>query len=340
MKKSIKLLAIIAAVVMTLSVFAACGKSTEATSSQPVATSVPVEKTKVNIATLKGPTGIGMTWLMDAADKGTAKNDYAYTIAAAPDEITGKLVSGALDIAALPTNAAATLYNKTKGGVKLLSLNTLGVLYILEDGDDIKSVADLKGATIGASGQGAVPEFVLNYVLEQNGIDPKKDVKIKWFDEHSELAAQMLADKIEVAIVPEPFVTTITMQDDDIRVALNMTEEWDKVADCTLSMGCIAVRTEFADKNPEAVKMFLEEYAASVQKANNSVDETAKLCVQYEIVAKAPIAVSAIPRCNMVTVTGDEMVNQIKGFYDLLYKFNPGLIGGAVPDDGFYYTAG
>ncbi len=338
MKKSIKLLALVAAVVMAVAMLAACGNSTAEVSSD-AATSAPVEKVKVNIGTLKGPTGIGMTWLLDGADNDTAKNDYTYTIAAAPDELTGKLVSGALDIAALPTNAAAALYKKSNGGVKLLSLNTLGVLYMLEDGDDVKSFADLKGMTIGASGQGAVPEFVLDYVLTENGIDPEKDVEIKWFDEHSELAAQMLADKIEVAIVPEPFVTTITMQDKDIRVALDMTEEWDKVADCTLSMGCIAVRTEFAENNPEAVKLFLEEYAESVEKANNSIDETANLCVKYEIVAKAPVAVSAIPRCNMVTVTGDEMVNQIKGFYDLLLKFNPQLIGGALPDDNFYYKA-
>ena len=340
MKKSIKLLALIAAVVMTVAMFAACGNSTADVSSiEPATSAEPAEKIKVNVGTLKGPTGIGMTWLLDGADKGTAKNDYAYTIAAAPDELTGKLVSGALDIAALPTNAAAALYKKSNGGVKLLALNTLGVLYILENGENVKSVADLKGMKIGASGQGAVPEFVLDYVLSENGIDPEKDVTIEWFDEHSELAAQMLADKIDVAIVPEPFVTTITMQNKEIRVALNMTEEWDKVADCTLSMGCIAVRTDFAENNPEAVKLFLDEYSASVEKANNSIDETANLCVQYEIVAKAPVAVSAIPRCNMVTVTGNEMETQISGFYDLLFKFNPQLIGGALPDDNFYYKA-
>ncbi len=339
MKKYVKLLAMVAAVVMIMTAFAACGSSGNDVSSD-ITESKTVEKTKVNIAALKGPTGIGMTWLLDSADKGTSENDYSYTIASAPDELTGKLVSGALDIAALPTNAAAALYQKTNGGVQLLCLNTLGVLYIIEDGDDIKSVADLKGKTIAASGQGAVPEFVLDYVLAENGIDPEKDVKIEWYDEHSEIAAQMLADKIEIAIVPEPFVTTITMQDDDIRVALNMTEEWDKVADSTLSMGCIVVRTEFAEKNPDAVANFLEEYTQSVNNANNKVDETADLCVKYEIVAKKPIAVSAIPRCNMVTVTGDEMINQISGFYELLFNFKAGLIGGALPDDNFYYKAG
>ncbi len=333
MKKSIRLLALVAAVVMIVAAFASCNSKKEEKT-------VPGEKVTVNIATLKGPTGIGMTWLLDSADNNTASNNYNYTIAASADEITGKLVSGGLDIAALPTNAAATLYNKTQGGVKLLALNTLGVLYIIENGSAVNSVADLKGKTIGASGMGLVPEFVLDYVLAENGIDPDKDVEIKWFDEHTELSTQILAGNIDIAIVPEPFVTTITMQNKDVRVALNMTEEWDKVADCTLSMGCIAVRTEFAEKNPEAVKKFLEEYAASVKKANESIDETAKLCVQYEIVAKEPIAVSAIPRCNMVTVTGDEMVEQIKGFYELLNTFNPKLIGGALPDDGFYYKAG
>ena len=340
MKKLTKPMALIAALIMLVAMVASCGSSTADQSSAPSSDVTSVERTTVNIATLKGPTGIGMTWLLDSADKGTSKNDYKYTIASAADDITGKLVSGAFDIAALPTNAAAMLYKKTNGGVKLLSLKTLGVLYILENGDSVKSVADLKGKTIGASGQGAVPEFVLDYVLEKNGIDPEKDVTVKWYDEHSELAAQMLSGKVSVAIVPEPFVTTITMQDSNIKVALDMNAEWDKVADCTLSMGCIVVRTEFAEKNPDAVKAFIDEYTESVKKANNDIDSTADLCVKYEIVPKAPVAKSAIPRCNMVTVTGKEMKDQIAGFYELLNDFKPGLIGGGLPDDSFYYSIG
>ena len=341
MKKSFRIIAFMAVLVMMLSMFAGCSTDKDDTALKADTSSEAVEeKVKVNLATLKGPTGIGMTWLLDSADKGTALNDYTYTIAAAPDEITGKLINGAIDIAALPTNAAANLYQKTEGKVKLLALNTLGVLYILENGEKVNGVADLKGLTIGASGQGAVPEFALNYILTENGIDPEKDVEIKWFDEHSELAAQMLSGKVNVAIVPEPFVTTITMQNKDIRVALNVTDEWDKVADCALSMGCIVVRTEFAEKNPKAVENFIKEYEISVENTNNNIDETADLCVKYEIVAKKPIAVAAIPRCNIVNVTGDDMKNQIKGFYDLLFSFKAGLIGGALPDENFYYKAG
>ena len=340
MKKSYRIIAFLAAIVMTLSLFAGCTSDKESTDSTTDTSSGVVEKVNVNLATLKGPTGIGMTWLLDSADKGNALNNYTYTIAAAPDEITGKLINGAIDIAALPTNAAANLYQKTEGKVKLLALNTLGVLYILENGEKVNSVADLKGMTIGASGQGAVPEFALNYILTENGINPDKDVEIKWFDEHSELAAQMLSGKVNVAIVPEPFVTTITMKNENIRVALNITEEWEKVTDCVLSMGCIVVRSEFAEKNPKAVENFLKEYEISVEKTNNNVDETADLCVKYEIVAQAPIAIAAIPRCNIVNITGDDMKNQIKGFYDLLFKFKAGLIGGALPDENFYYKAG
>ena len=340
MKKSFRIIALFAVLVMTLSMFAGCTNDKDNTASTADITSKVVEKVNVNLATLKGPTGIGMTWLLDSADKGEALNNYTYTIAAAPDEITGKLVNGSIDIAALPTNAAANLYQKTEGKVKLLSLNTLGVLYILENGEKVNSVSDLKGMTIGASGQGAVPEFALNYILTENGIDLEKDVEIKWFDEHSELATQMLTGKVNVAIVPEPFVTTITMQDENIRVALNVTEEWENVADCILSMGCIVVRTEFAEKNPKAVENFLNEYQISVDKTNNNIDETADLCVNYEIVAKKPIAIAAIPRCNIVNITGDDMKDQIKGFYDLLFNFKAGLIGGALPDENFYYEVG
>ena len=295
--------------------------------------------TLVRVSALKGPTGMGMAGLMRDADKGVTANDYEFTLASAPDDITGSIISGNVDIAAVPTNLASVIYNKTKGGVKLLALNTLGVLYILEDGESVSSIADLKGKTVYASGQGATPEYALNYILDKNGLKPGVDLTVEYKSEHSELATMIISDMADIVLLPEPFVTTVMMKKNTVRKAIDITAEWDAASagKSALSMGCLVVSSEFAEKNPEAVDAFLKEYAASVNFVNTEVDEAAALIAEYGIVASAYIAKKAIPSCNIVCITGDEMKNATGGFLQVLFDSNPVSVGGKMPEDDFYY---
>lgn len=298
------------------------------------------EKTEVKIGALKGPTALGMVGLMEKNEQGEAANQYQFTLAGAPDEIVGKVVSGELDIAAVPTNLAATLYNKTEGGVKLAALNTMGVLYILEKGDTIQSVQDLEGKTIYATGQGATPEYALNLVLSKNGLTPGENVTVEYKQEHAEIVPLLASGEAQIALLPQPFVTSVLMKDDTVRVALDLTEEWDKAtnSESGLTMGCVIVQRTFAEENPEALNRFLEEYKGSVDETNGSgtMAHAAELSEKYDIMPKA-VAEKAIPECNIVFAEGDEMKKIASGFLQVLFEAEPKSVGGKLPGDDFYY---
>lgn len=337
-KRMKKLSAILMACAMAVSMLTGCGNSNE--SQDNTKETEPVE---VNVTALKGPTAMGMVSLMDDVDNGKVDSEnYKFTIAASIDEVTPAISQGETDIAAVPANVASVLYNKLEGGVQVLAVNTLGVLYIVENGDTVQSAADLKGKTIYASGKGATPEYALNYILQQNGLDPAADVTIEWKSEHSECVAALAQDPSGIAMLPQPFVTTAQMKNPDLRVALDLTEEWDKVQEDAqepgaLLTGVVVVRTEFAKENPEAVSDFLERYKASVDFVNENVDEAAQLVGQYDIVT-AEVAQTAIPECNIVCITGDEMQVKLSGYLSVLNDQNPEAVGGKLPDDDFYYT--
>jgi len=282
---------------------------------------------------------MGAVKMIDDAADGKTEGNYEFTISAAPDEIRGKMVTKELDIAAIPTNVASVLYNKTEGGVQLLAINTLGVLYMLENGNSINSVEDLRGKTIGATGQGSNPEYVLNYVLEKNGLKVGTDVTVKYYATHDELATLMASGDIAAAMLPQPNVTAVMAKNADIRIALDMSAEWDKVSDDgQLAMGCVAVRTEFAKEHPQAVATFLKEYEASVKYVKENVQAASELIAEYGIMAAAPLAAKAIPNCNLTFIAGDELKSVIDGYYKVLFAAAPASIGGKVPDDGFYYA--
>ena len=306
---------------------------------QPAADPVVVRTTA-----LKGPTAMGLVKFMSDADAGSlTDNDYEFQIVASPDEVTPLIAKGEVDIAAVPANLASVLYNKTEKGVRVIAINTLGVLYICELGDSIKSVADLKGKTIYASGKGSTPEYGLQYVLEKNGLTVGEDVQIEWKSEHAECVyALATASGEAVAMLPQPFVTTAQTQNDMIRVALDLTEEWDKVqtGDEKSSMitGVAIVRSEFADENPAAVDAFLGHYAESVDYVNDDVEAAAQLVGDYDIVP-AKVARKAIPECNIVCVSGADMKERLSGYLAVLADQNPQAVGGAVPGDDFYYGA-
>ena len=300
------------------------------------------EETAVNVMALKGPTAMGMVQLMDNAEAGPVNgNSYTFTIAASADEVTPKLVQGEADIAAVPANLASVLYNNTEGQVQVLAINTLGVLYIVENGDSVQTVSDLAGKTIYASGKGSTPEYALNYILSENGIDPEADVTIEWKSEHSECVAALASDEDGIAMLPQPFVTTAQTQNENLRIALDLTEEWDALqADAetpsALLTGVVVVRTAFAEEHPEAVNAFLDSYRESVDYVNANVTDAAALIEKYDIVTAA-VAEKALPYCNITFIEGSEMQEKLSGYLNVLYEQNPTSVGGALPADDFYY---
>ena len=322
-----KLTSFLLSVAMLVSLLA-CGASAKTLSAKTL-----------HIAGLKGPTTMGLVNLLDMEKKGTAAMDYDLQLYGAADEIVPKLIKGDLDMAAIPANLAATLYQKTNGGIQVLAVNTLGVLYVVEKGDTVHSFADLKGRTILSTGKGTTPEYVLRYLLKKNGLDPDKDVKIEYYSEASEVTAQMAATKKDaIAVLPQPYVTAAQMKDADLRVVLDLTKEWNKVCDTQLITGVTVVRTAYAEDHPDVVQAFLTDYEKSVNAANTDIDGTAALCEEIGVVAKAAIAKKALPKCNIVYRRGEEMKKDISAYLQVLYDASPAAVGGKLPDDNFYWV--
>lgn len=296
---------------------------------------------EVNLYVLSGPTGIGAMNLWAAADAGETENTYHITMPGANDEVVAAISKGEADIAAVATNLAATLYNKTEGGVTVLAVNTLGVLSLLGNGQEVSSIADLAGKTIYAPGQGANPEYILRYVLSGNGLDPDKDVTIQFVGEGSELLTVWQSEPEAIIMAPQPVATSILMQYEGARTLFDMTEEWDKASggDSTLMMGCVIVRNAFLQENPGAVELFLQDYAASIEKAQSDAAGTAALCEQYGLIPKAALAEKALPYCGLTFVTGAEMRTGLSGYLQVMYDADPKSVGGALPGDDFYYGA-
>ncbi|MBO7709080.1 MAG: ABC transporter substrate-binding protein [Lachnospiraceae bacterium] len=300
------------------------------------------EEQAVRVTALKGPTAMGLVKMMDEAGYGTDEAaGYQFEIAAAPDVVAPLLAKGETDIAAVPANLASVLYNNTKGGVRVIAINTLGVLYIVDTSGSVSSVSDLKGRTIYASGKGSTPEYALNYILSGNGIDPDADVQIEWKSEHAECLAALLEDPEGIAMLPQPFVTTAMMKDDSIQVVLDLSEEWDKLQEGSenpsgMITGVAVVRTAFAEENPEAVTAFLEAYADSVAYVNEDTAGAAALVGAYDIVPQA-VAEKALPACNITLITGQEMADKLAGYLQVLFDANPESVGGALPEEDFFF---
>lgn len=322
----------------------ACSNDAETSDDAATTPDAAPEPVSVRAVALKGPTAMGLVKFMSEADAGElSDNDYSFSIVASTDEVSPLIAKEEVDIAAVPANLASVLYNKTDRGVRTIAINTLGVLYICEQGDSIQTVGDLAGRTVYASGKGATPEYGLTYILEKNGLELGTDVMVEWKSEHSECVAALAEDATAVAMLPQPFVTTAQMSNDQIRVALDLTAEWEAVqkaegGDSAMITGVAVVRSSFADEHPEAVDAFLEHYASSVEYVNDNVADAAQLVGDYDIVA-AKVAEKAIPACNIVCVTGQDMADQLSGYLEVLFGQNPEAVGGAMPGDDFYYGA-
>ena len=300
----------------------------------------PEETATVRIAGMTGPTGIGLVSLKDKSEKNETAQNYSISFYTAADEIVPLLVKGELDIAAVPANLASIQFNKNNGYVQVIAINNLGVLSILEKGSSVNSVSDLKGKVIyaPASGKGAVPEFALNYILEQNGLDPTKDVTVEWKTEVKEILAALKKSDGGIALLPQPAATTALANVEGLREAININDAWNSLdVDSKLVTGVIVARKEFAEKNPEAVAKFLEEYEASAKFATENISEAAKLTAKYGI-AEESVALKAIPKCNITFIKGEEMKNLLSAYLKTLFDQKPASIGGAMPSDNFYYV--
>lgn len=325
MKKGISLLL---AVLLVLSL-AACGANTDGNASDT--------KTVVRMATLKGPTGIGTAKLWADDDAGKAKNDYTVTLCTDPTEVLNGVVEGSYDVAAVPLNMASVLYNKLNGGVQILAINTLGTLYMLST-QDLADISALEGKTVVTAGQGATPEYVLNYLLEKNGLTDKVTVEFK--SEHAEvatLAAAAGADDQTIYMLPEPNVTASLLQNQALKTVLDVSSAFESASGVSLAMGCIVAKKEFVEQNKDAVDAFLTEYKASVEYTETNLDDTATLCETYGIIPKAAVAKQAIPRCSITCVTGADMQKIATENLNVLLAASPKAIGGALPADDFWY---
>lgn len=356
MKKYVSLMM---ALLLVVSMFAGCAGEKAAETTTPPETTVSAEtaapetaapettvpetteapETLPKLMVMSGPTGVGAAKLMADQETAAEKVIDSASVVADNEAVKNALISGDADIAAVATNMAATLSNKTEGGITVLAINTMGVLYILEKGETVQTMADLKGKTVYATGQGANPEYILNYLLTESGVAPA-DVDIQWMTAQ-EVIAKMTTEEAAICMLPVPAATTVMMKDTAVRQAISLSEVWDGLGNGALAQGCIVARTEYVQQNPKAVEAFLAAYAQSIQYMNEEAnrEDAAALVAQYEITANAQIAAKAIPQCNLTFVTGGEMKEILVSFYDVLYQANPASIGGAMPADAFYYGA-
>ena len=339
-----KSLSLAMALLLALSLTACGGKQEVA--AEPPAQETPAQEAPVEapvttrIAALKGPTAMGLVKLMSDDPQSADGALYDFTLAGAADEVTPSLIKGDLDMACVPANLASVLYNKTEGQIVTLAVNTLGVIYIVENGNAVQSMADLAGKTIVGAGKGSTPEYALRYLLSENGIDPDKDVVIDWKSEHAECVAALASGAATIALLPQPFVTVAQTKIEGLRMALDLTAEWDALDNGSgMITGVVVARKSFVEEHPAAVAAFLEDYAESVNWVNSNNADAAQLISEYGIIEAAPVAQKALPYCNIVCITGEEMGVKLSGYLQVLFEAEPTAVGGKLPGDDFYYNA-
>ena len=308
--------------------------------SEPSAGLAETDPVTVRVASLKGPTSIGIAEFIDEAAAGETYNDFQFTISGTADEVLPNLIQGNVDIALIPANAAATVYNKTNGGISVIDVNTLGVLYVVSGDEAISSIKDLAGKTVYMTGAGTTPEYVMSYLLKEAGI--ADNVTLEFKSEASEVAAVLAADPTAIGVLPEPYVTSVTLKTEGLAPRVSLTEEWNALqagaSGSQLVTGVTVVRNDFLAENPAAVTDFLERQAASVELVNADPETAGELVVKAGIMDNAKAAAQAIPRCNLVCLTGDEMKAALSGYLNVLFEQDPASVGGALPGDDFYFA--
>lgn len=322
-----KLFAAMMSIVLCMALFTGCGKAAEETDSN------------IRIGSLKGPTSMGLVYLMSRSEAGEAEGSYMFTMAAAADELLPKMVSGELDIVLVPANVASILYHKTEGGVSVIDINTLGVLYMVSGDASIQTMGDLKDKTVYLTGKGTTPDYVLQYLLTENGL-MADDVTLEYKSEATEVAAILKEDPSAIGVLPQPFATAACMQNEALAVVMDLTAEWSALqgeGGSSLVTGVTVVRNAYLAENPEAVRKFMEEHKASAAYADENIEAAAELAASYGIVEKAAVAVKAMPYCNITYIDGADMQAALSGYLEVLYEKDASSVGGSLPADDFYY---
>ena len=342
-----KTLAMLMACAMTAASLAGCSTANttqttaapETTAAETTAEETSADEAALHIGSLKGPTTMGLVSLMDKASKGESEGSYDFTMVTDASELAAQMVSGDLDIALVPANLAGILYQKTKQGIEVIDINTLGVLYVAAADDSIQSIADLKGKTLYMTGKGTTPDYVLQYLLSANGMT-SDDLTIEYKSEATEVAAVLKEQPDAIGLLPQPFVTVAMAQNENLKMVLNLTEEWEKTQPengSALVTGVTVCRKDVLADQADAVDTFLKEHEASAAFANANVEETAQLVADAGIIEKAPIAAKAIPYCSITYIDGADMQTKVSGYLSVLFDQDPSSIGGQLPDEGFYY---
>lgn len=307
---------------------------------QEAAVEETAEDVVVRVGGLKGPTTMGLVKLMDDAKNGLSENQYEFTMVTAADELTGLVASGKVDIALLPANVASILYHKTEGGVSVIDINTLGVLYLVSADTSVSSIEDLKGRTIYLPGKGTTPEYALRYLISAAGLG-ESDVTLEFKSEAAEVASILAEEPDALGLLPQPFVTSALSQNDALSIILDLTAAWDSYQTeenpSRLVTGVTIVNTEFLKAHKDIVDTFIKEHAASAQFTEQDPATAAALIEEAGIVAKAAVAQKALPYCNITCITGADMKDALSGYLGALLEQAPESVGGALPDDAFYY---
>ncbi len=323
MKKILSITLAIIMVTISLFAFSSCAKKTDEA---------------IKVTTLNGTTGFGMAPLMKENAQGTTSNKYEFDVQSDPSLVMAGLMNGSIDIAALPTNAAANAYNKTNGGVQIIAINTLGVLYLVTNNVEVSQMSELEGKTIYCPAQN--PLFITKYIVEKNGLKDKVTIDSTTYATADALRAAVIAGNVDYAVLPEPMVTIATSANKNLKTTLNFTNEWNKISDGKqLVQGCVVVRTEFANQYPGSVNEFLKEYKSSIDALNNDPATAAASIKEFGIFANDKVATKAIPNCNIAYMDGKEMKNTMSNFLEAMYSVAPASIGNAIPNDDFYYGA-
>lgn len=298
------------------------------------------ERVPIRLGGLKGPTSMGLAKLLDDNDNGLTKNEYQFTMAPTGDELVPSILQGELDILAIPSNLGAVIYNNSEKGMRMLNACMLGAIYVLEkDTEEVNTIEDLAGKTIYTVGKGSTPEYLLSYLLDKHGLVIDQDVTVEWRDDPTEIVGLLAAGTANLCMLPQPFVTVAQGQVENLRIALDTNAEWEAVAEGSklVTAGFIG-RKEFVEEHPQQIADFLEEAAASTDWVNENVADAAVLIEALDIVPAA-VAEASLPKCNIVCITGEEMKNSTKNFFEVLYEQDPASVGGELPDDDFYYEA-
>ena len=326
MKTIVRITAMLLAAAMLFS-FASCGDNGNGDTPTETTTSY-VREVKTKISNLSGPLGIGISKL--AADR-----DYAYetTLFSDYNQITELLKNGKTDIAMLPVNIAASLYNETNGAIKVLAVNSLGVFHILENGTGIKTVEDIKGKTVYAIGEGNMPEYLLDEILEENGLK----VTVEYKADFNEIKAVAESDKSAVFMLPEPYASMLKTSAEGMRYALDLSDEWEKVNDAPFAQGVVVARAEYIENNPEYIETFLMQNEISVNFITENLEAAPQMLSDAKSFASPEEATAVIVGCNPGFIRGEEMKSAVSGTLEMLYEANPESIGGEMPADEFYY---